>query len=307
MSRLRPATASILIGSLALGSCSISGPGGATAAPKGSCPTAAIPIVVSVDQWGDIVDDLTGDCGDVSTIFKSSSADPHDYEPTPADAAKFTDAKLVVVNGLGYDSWADRVVATLGTKPAMVNAGRVVGLTTGVNPHIWYGPEFVYKVADAVTAELEQLQPSDATYFEGRRAAWRSAMRAYDAEIAKITAASKAKTFGATEDLFDYMAGRLGLTNETPAGYERSTANESDPAPGDVNEFEHALATHEITVLIYNTQTEGAIPDEIRGAAEAAGVPVVNVTETVPAHYSTFESWQVSQLSNLATALGADR
>jgi zinc/manganese transport system substrate-binding protein len=59
--------------------------------------------VVTVDQWGDIVSDLAGACGEVTTIIKSSSIDPHDYEPTPADSAKFDRAKLVVVNGLDYD------------------------------------------------------------------------------------------------------------------------------------------------------------------------------------------------------------
>ena len=212
-----------------------------------------------------------------------------------------------MVNGVGYDSWADKVVATLGTKPAMVNAGQVVGLATGDNPHIWYGPEFVYKVADAVTAELKRLQPLDATYFEGRYDAWRTSMQAYDAEIAKIAAVSAGKTFGATEGIFDYMASRLGLTNETPIGYQRATANESDPAPGDVAGFEHVLATHKITVLIYNTQTEGAVPDEIRASAQAANVAVVDITESVPVGSRSFESWQVSQLTILAAALGADR
>jgi len=305
MPRFRLGLVPVLIGSLVLGSCSLSGRSGATIARKGQCPTAAIPVVVSVDQWGDIVDQLTGDCGDVTTIFRSSSADPHDYEPTAADNAKFTSAKLVVVNGLGYDSWADKVVATLDTKPAVVNGGSVVGLHDGDNPHIWYGPEFVYKIADAVTAELEQLQPQDATYFAQRHEAWRTSMRAYDAEIAKVTAVATGKTYGATEGIFDDMAAHLGLRNETPPGYQRATANESDPAPGDVNRFEQALASNEITVLIYNTQTEGAIPDEIRAQAKAARVAVVNITESVPAQFGTFEAWQVSQLTNLATALGA--
>ena len=70
-------------------------------------------MVVSVDQWGDIVDQLAGDCGAVTTIFKSSSADPHDYEPSPADSEAFTGARLVVVNGLDYDPWADKALATL--------------------------------------------------------------------------------------------------------------------------------------------------------------------------------------------------
>jgi len=305
MMRARGALASCVVGALALGACGSSRGSSATTGARGDCPTAPVPVVVSVDQWGDIVDSLAGDCGEVTTIFKSSSADPHDYEPTPADSETFTGARLVVVNGLDYDQWADKVVATLDPKPAEVDAGKVVGLEVGDNPHLWYGPKYVDEVADAVTASLERLEPGAATYFEQRHGAWRASMRGYDAEVSKIASVAGGKTYGATEGIFDYMAEQLGLTNETPTGYERATANESEPAPGDVDDFERALGDHQIAVLIYNTQTEGAIPEEIRSQARAAGVPVVNVTESVPPAFHTFESWQVSQLDDLAKALGA--
>jgi zinc/manganese transport system substrate-binding protein len=305
MRRRRNGLAFGLACALLLGACSASSGDAASSTPKGDCPTAPVPVVVSVDQWGDIVGQLAGDCGSVTTVFKSSSADPHDYEPTPADTAKFTGAKLVVVNGLDYDPWADKAVGTLDTKPAVVNGGKVVGLENGDNPHIWYGPGYVAKIADAVTAKLKQLQPEDASYFDRRRTAWRTSMAPYDAAIARIKPAAAGKPYGATEGIFDYMAKALGLRNETPTGYQRATANESDPAPGDVHDFEQALENNKMTVLIDNTQTQGSVPELVRNKAEAAKVPVVDVTESVPPTFSTFEAWQVSQLKDLETALGA--
>ena len=61
-----------------------------------------------------------------------------------------------------------------------------------------------------------------------------------------------------------------------------------------------------MSVLIYNTQTEGTVPEQIRAAAESAGIPVVNVTETVAPGAKSFEAWQVDQLSSLAKALGVN-
>ncbi len=272
--------------------------------PVGDCPTAPVPVVVSVDQWGDIVQQLAGDCGDVTTIIKSSAADPHDYEPTPSDTAAFGDAKLVVMNGLDYDPWVDKAIATLDDEPDIVNGGEVVGLREGDNPHIWYGPEYVYEVADAVTSQLRKLDPEAADYFDGQHADWRAAMAPYDSEIATITPIATGKSYGATESVFDYMARAVGLDDETPRGYRNAAANESEPAPGDVNEFQQALAAGTIDVVIFNTQTEGAVPDQIRSEAERAHVPVVDVTETVPPGAKSFVSWQVSQLRRLATALG---
>jgi zinc/manganese transport system substrate-binding protein len=262
-------------------------------------------VVVSVDQWGDIVQQLVGDCGAVTTIIKSSSADPHDYEPTPSDTAAFGDAKLVVMNGLDYDPWVDKAIATLDAEPDVVNGGDVVGLREGDNPHIWYGPEYVHEVADAVTAQLRELAPDSADYFDELLTAWRTAMAPYDAEIASITRVATGRPYGATDGVFEYMARAVGLVDETPGGYRNAAANESDPGPGDVNDFQQALSAATVDVLIFNTQTEGAVPDQIRSEAERADVPVVDVTETVPPGANDFVSWQVSQLRRLATALGA--
>jgi zinc/manganese transport system substrate-binding protein len=293
----------VVMGAGALAACS-SGTTTETQ-PVGDCPTAPVPVVVSVDQWGDIVSQLAGDCGAVTTIIKSSSADPHDYEPTPSDTAAFTDAKLVVMNGLDYDPWVDKAIETLDEKPDVVDGGGVVGLHDGDNPHIWYGPGYVYEVADAVTTQLRELAPESAAYLDARHTAWRASMAPYDAAIAKIKPLAAGKPYGATEGVFDYMAEAVGLVDKTPQGYQNAAANESDPAPGDVNEFQQALATGKMSVLIFDTQTEGSVPDQVRDEAKRADVPVVDVTETVPPGAKSFVSWQVEQLVHLATALGA--
>ena len=93
-----------------------------TAAPSGACPTTPVDVVVSVDQWGDIVSELGGDCARVKTLLASSSVDPHDYEPTPADAASFEGAQLVVVNGAHYDEWAAKLAATSAPDAPVVSA-----------------------------------------------------------------------------------------------------------------------------------------------------------------------------------------
>src|SRR5690242_17464111 len=87
---------------LTLAACGSANARDAAAGTTGTCPAAPVAVVVTVDQWGDIVNRLAGACGNVTTIFKSSAADPHEYEPTPADAAAFGDAALVVMNGLDY-------------------------------------------------------------------------------------------------------------------------------------------------------------------------------------------------------------
>lgn len=278
---------------------------GDSSSTAGSCPTEPVSVVVTVDQWGDIVEQLGGDCAEVTTVIKGSSADPHDYEPTPADTAKFDEAQLVVVNGLDYDHWAEKAVDNLDSEPAVVDGGKVVGLEEGDNPHIWYGPDYVRQISAAVTAELKELAPDSAAYFDEQQTAWQTSMKPYDDVIARITAVAADTTFAASEPVFDYMADALGLTNGTPKGYQDAALNESDPSPADIAEFEQSLRDDKIDVLVYNTQTEGPTPEQIRGVADDADVPVVDVTETVPPGTTSFVTWQVDQLTALATALGA--
>ena len=277
----------------------------ATGSPAATaCPTAPVAVVVSVDQWGDIVSELGGACANVKTVLASSSVDPHDYEPSPADAAWFTGAKLVVVNGDDYDTWASKLAASSAAGAVVVSAAEVTKTPAGANPHLWYKPSAVTTVADVVTAEFSKLDPQAGDYFSQRRAQFTTAMAPYTSLIAKIKAGASGKSYAATESIFDYQAQSLGLVNKTPEGYHRASANKSDPSPGDIAAFRTALAGRQIDVLIYNTQTQGSIPEQIRSTAEHAGIPVVNVTETVPPGQNSFEGWQDAQLTALGKALG---
>ncbi|ORV83921.1 ABC transporter substrate-binding protein [Mycobacterium interjectum] len=269
-----------------------------------SCPTAPVAVVVSVDQWGDIVSELAGACGMVKTVLASSSVDPHDYEPSPADAESFAGAKLVVVNGAGYDSWASRLAASSAGGAHVVSAAEVTRTPDGANPHLWYLPSAVTAVADAVSAELRKVDPQAGDYFNQRRSEFIAAIAPYTGLIGKIKAAAAGKSYAATETIFDYQAQALGLVDKTPEGYRRASANDTDPSPADIDAFRTALAGRRVDVLIYNTQTEGSIPQQIRSAAEQAGVPVVNITETVPPGQTSFESWQYAQLVAVGKALG---
>ncbi len=271
------------------------------AAPAGDCPVAPVDVVVSVDQWGDLVSQLGGECAQVTTVLASSSVDPHEYEPTPSDAAGFEGAALVVLNGGHYDEWAAKLAASTAPDAPVVDATAVSGTQ---NPHAWYNPAAVTAVADAVTGRLRTLAPDAADYFDQRRAALTEALAPYDELIETIRAGAAGKTYAATETVFDDMAAAVGLTNRTPQGYQNASANESEPSPADLDAFLRLLGDRGVDVLIYNVQTEGSVPQQIRTAAEQAGVPVVEVTETVPPDTDSFETWQVNQLTALAEALG---
>jgi zinc/manganese transport system substrate-binding protein len=300
-------TALVALSCLALAACTGgSGTGSAVASGNpASCPGTVVDVVVSVGQWGDIVRTLGGDCATVTTIVASGAIDPHDYEPSTSDLAAFSGARLVVVNGAGYDTWAADAVRTLDPTPAVVSAADTAKVQTGANPHLWYDPATVQAVAAAITRRLTALSPASADYFAAQATAWQGELAPYLAAVESLRATAAGHTYAATEPVFDLMAAALGLTDVTPGGYRRASSNHSDPAPGDLTAFEAALTNGAADVLIYNTQTSGSVPEQIRAAADGAGVPVVEVSESPGDARGSFVAWQLAQLSKLSDALGA--
>lgn len=289
-----------------------------SAAP-GNCPGDVLEVVVSVAQWSDVAGLLAGDCANVTTLVASAAADPHSFEPTTGDLVRFSDADLVVVNGAGYDGWAESAVADLDEQPAVVSAAEVAGLESageehsegedpatgpvGVDPHLWYAPDVVQAVAAEVTEQLTELSPDAAGYFAEQQSAWTAQLQPYLDAIEELRALAGGRSYAATEAVFDRMAAAIGLTDATPEGYRRSVSNESEPAPGELTAFTGTLSDREADVLVHNAQTAGSIPEQLRDAAEEAGVPVVEVTESAPSTDGAFVEWQLAQLSALSDAL----
>jgi zinc/manganese transport system substrate-binding protein len=283
-----------------------SGSGGsvssATSAPP--CPTAPVKVVVTTNVWGSVVDQLVGTCANVSTVITNSTADPHDFEPTAETSASFAGAQLVVMNGLGYDEWAMKIIKSLGSSaPPVLNLGQAIGLELGANPHIWYSPDYVIRAASAVTSRMKSVSQSGASYFDAQAATFGEALKPYLAKVAAIRQQFNGTQVGSTETLFDYMAAATGLVITTPPGFVTAIATGSEPAAADVAQFRTQLTNGTDKVLIYNSQTEGGLTNQMRELAQTNKVPVVNVTESLNPATATFQAWQLAQLDALASAL----
>jgi zinc/manganese transport system substrate-binding protein len=269
-----------------------------------ACPGEVTNVVVSVGQWGDIVEHLGGDCTDVTTIVNAPSIDPHDFEPGTADLAAFTGADVVVLNGAGYDSWAENVVDTLDDEPVVISAAEVAGVRAGEDPHLWYDPAIVEQMSGTVTEELVALSPEAGPYFADQARLWDAELQAYKDAVEELRAVAPGRTYAATETVFDRMAAAVGLTDLTPEGYRRAVSNEGEATPGDLAEFEAVLAGGQVDVLIENTQTEGRLAGVLMAGAKEGGVAFVGVTESQPQAGGSFVAWQVAQLQELTLAFG---
>jgi len=300
-------TAPAAVALLALAACSGGASDEGTAVSAGNpdaCPSEVVDVVVSVGQWGDLVKQLGGDCASVTTIVSSGAVDPHDFEPGTADLAAFSDADLVVVNGAHYDEWAQAAVATLDPQPPVVNAADVAGVfTEGADPHLWVDPAVVPEVATAVADALASLSGEDGGYLAKQEGVVAGDISGYLDKVEELRGVAAGRTYVATEGVVNRLADSVGLTDVTPTGYQRAASNDSEPAPGDLVAFEAALTDGSADVLIYNTQTSGSVPEQLRPAAEAADVPVVEVSESPVDAAGSFTEWQSAQVQRLIDAL----
>lgn len=305
--RIRTAALSLttaLVGALALTACSTTETS-TPASSSASCSATPLKVAVTTNVWASIVDQLSGPCAEISTIITSPTADPHDFEPTSATSATFAQSQLVVVNGLGYDAWATKIVDSLGNSaPATLNLGQAVGLKVGDNPHIWYSPQYVQEAAAAITKQLQSSLPAASAQFTELAGTFATNLKPYLDQVANIKAKYAGTKIGSTESVFVYMAEATGLNITTPPGFMTAIATDSDPSTQDVATFRQQITSKTDKVLVYNTQTEGGLPTQMRDLAQTNGVPIVNITETLVPEGATFQAWQQAQLTELWNALG---
>ena len=296
----------------AVGAVAVLGPagcGGASPGPSagasGSATSRTIQVVAAENFWGSIAAQLGGAHVRVTSVIDNPDADPHDYEPTAADGRAIAAADLVLVNGVGYDTWASRLVAANPAPDrAVVTVGQVVGVADGGNPHRWYDPDDVSEVVDRLTGEYKRLDPADASSFDALRTTFETtALAGYKSVIADIRARYAGTPVGASESIFAVLAPALGLDLVTPPAFLRAVSQGTDPSAADKATIDAQITGRKIKVYVYNAQN--ATPDiqtQI-GEAKAAGIPVTTITETMVPATGTWQRWQTAQLQALREAL----
>ena len=266
--------------------------------------SAGIPVVAGENFWGSLATQLGGSKVTVRSVVTDPNADPHEYESSSADARAFADARLVILNGAGYDTWGQKL---LDANPAggrqVLTVADLLGKKEGDNPHFWYSPTFVAQVADKITAEYKSIDSADAGYFDQERSQLGANLQPYSDEIAHIKAMYAGTLIGATENIVVYMVDALGLKLTTPPEFMQAVAEGNDPPASTVAEFQDQISHNRFKVLLYNTQTVTAVTTNIKALAAAHHIPSVGVSETIQPLSLNFQDWQLKQLQSLEAAL----
>lgn len=247
-------------------------------------PAPKLPVVASFSILGDFVREVGGDRVAVTTIV-GANGDAHVYQPTPADAKAMAAAKLVVVNGLGFEGWMDRLVKASGSKAAVIVATQGITPRTGfeddddapkgkdrhghkdahshggIDPHAWQSianaKVYVANIRDGLIA----ADPSGRDTYTANASAYTARLDALEGEvkaaIGKIPAGQR--RIITTHDAFGYFGEAYGLTLISPEG----VSTESEASAKDVARIIRQIKAQKIPAVFIENVSDPRLIERI--------------------------------------------
>ena len=281
----------------------------AVAVAMAGCGTSAdgaargtVDVVASTNVWADVARQVTaGTKVTVTSIISDPNADPHSYEASTRNELAVSQASLIIENGGGYDDFMTTLRDGSGAKGTVLDAVKIAG-TTG-NEHVWYDFPAVAKVADRIAAVLAAKDAPDAARFRSNATEFTARLSALEAGEAELRARYAGEGVAITEPVPLYLLTACGLVDRTPAAFSDAVANGVDVPPRVLQQTLALFAKKRVRLLVYNAQTVGPQTQQVQQAARAAGIPVVPVTETLPAGQD-YLSWMTGNLDAVRKALG---
>ena len=274
----------------------LAGPAAAEAAP--------LEVVAAENVYGDIASQIGGAHVSVTSILSDANADPHLFGPGTQNALAVATARLVIQNGVGYDAFMSKLErAAPNGKRIGVTIADVLGVHgRDANPHLWYDVPALGRIAGAIANGLERSDPPRARAYRTGLRRFTASLLPLQREVAQIKKSFRGKPVAYTEPLPGYLIAASGLKNLAPTSFTRAIENGTEPSPQAVAAMGALMTERRVRVLLYNSQAVSPITTRVREAAAKAGIPVVAVTETLPAH-RTFQQWQLAQAKALYRAL----
>jgi zinc/manganese transport system substrate-binding protein len=195
---------------------------------------APLNVVASFSILGDFVKNVGGDRVAVTTLV-GGDGDVHVYTPTPSDARKIADARLLVVNGFGLEGWLPRLLQAAGGKASIVTVTSGIAplrLGSDADPHAWQSVANAKKYVANIRDALAAADPPDAEFFRQNAQAYLARLDALDGEVRQAVdqiPESRRKVIS-THDAFGYFAARYGIAFIAPIG----VSTEAEPSARDI-------------------------------------------------------------------------
>ena len=275
----------------------------------GPAPAAVKPgtiaVVAAENEYGNVAEQVGGADVSVASVESNPNTDPHSYEVSPNVAEEIGGAQVVIQNGIGYDDFMNKIEsASPKTARKVIDVQQLLGLPDSTpNPHLWYAPTTMPKLADALAAAFAALQPGHAEYFRSNAVTFIASLNPWREAIANFKAHHAGTPVATTEPVADYVLEAAGADNLTPFRFQADIMNGVDPSPQDVSLLTGLFTQHKVKAFVYNQQVTDTLTQTFITAAQNAHVPVVGVYETMPTPGFTYQSWMLAEVNALQKAV----
>ena len=289
----------------ALGGC---GSGSATASDSAAAGGGRIAAVGAEDQYANVISQVGGKYVSVTAIMSNPNIDPHTFEASASVAQTVSSARLVVQNGVGYDEFMNKIeAASTDSSRRVIDVQKLLGLPDSTpNPHLWYDPKTMPKVAAALARDLGALSPRHAAYFAANARRFVASLKPWDTALTEFKQQHPATPVATTEPVGDYMLAAAGTRNLTPWNLQADIMNGVDPAPQAIALQQGLFSGHRVKAFLYNQQVTDTLTQQFLKDAAQDHIPVVGVYETMPIGYS-YQSWMLAELDALKRAVTAGK
>jgi zinc/manganese transport system substrate-binding protein len=302
ISRARRASGRVRAAIAGLGFATLVSACGATAI---QAAPGTIAVVAAENEYGSVAAQIGGKDVSVISIESNPNTDPHTYEVSPSVAEEIGAAQVVIQNGIGYDAFMTRIEsASPSQSRKVINVQHLLGLPDSTpNPHVWYDPTTMPKVATTLAADYAALKPADAAYFTENATNFIASLNPWLQAIADFKAQYAGTPVATTEPVADYMLEAAGTDNLTPFRFQADIMNGVDPSPQDISLQTNLFTQHKVKVFVYNQQVTDTLTQTFITAAHSANIPVIGVYETMPTPGFTYQSWMLAEVTALRNAV----
>jgi len=235
-----------------------------------ACAQDRLKVIASFSILGDFVQNVGGQRLEVATLV-GPNGNAHVYAPSPADARKVADARLVLVNGLGFEGWLDRLVKASGTKAAIVVATKSIKPRERAgdhdhdhgrsDPHAWQSVAnakiYVANIRDALIA----ADPAGKDAYAANATAYLAKLDALEREVRDVIAKipPDRRRLITSHDAFGYFEAAYGVAFIAPQG----VSTEAEASAKDVARIITQIRRQKISAVFLENVTDPRLVQQI--------------------------------------------
>ena len=223
-------------------------------------------VVASFSILGDVVRAVGGDKVAVTTLV-GPDEDAHVFEPKPQDAKNLLRSRLLVINGLGFEPWVQKLVKSAGYQGTVVVASQGIdartmpqtkpataqGASAELDPHAWQDPTHVMAYTRNIAAALAKADPANAAVYQASSQAFIKKLEALDADIQAEFAgiAESSRKVITSHDAFGYFGARYGVRFTAPQGL----STQAEPSAKQLAQFIQQIQREKIKAVFVENMT----------------------------------------------------